>query len=182
MDVTARYFRAGADKVSIGGDAVFAAERFLADGTKTGKSSIELISKLVYACHTILTTSSAYIPSMCDCLCFCSHYGAQAVVVSIDPKRVYCEQPAPENGGDSNSLHAKTIVPLRDGDEGPKGERYCWWQTTVKGGREARDVDAVQLAKVCMYVCVYAIGDIDRYVFQHSGNRFRRSWERERSC
>ena len=48
--MTARYFRAGADKVSIGGDAVFAAERFLADGVKTGKSSIELISKLVGLC------------------------------------------------------------------------------------------------------------------------------------
>jgi imidazole glycerol phosphate synthase subunit HisF len=31
---------------------------------------------------------------------------------------------------------------------GPNGEQYCWWQCTVKGGREGRDVDAVQLAKV----------------------------------
>ncbi len=30
---------------------------------------------------------------------------------------------------------------------GPQGEQYCWWQCTVKGGREGRDVDAVELAK-----------------------------------
>jgi glutamine amidotransferase/cyclase len=45
LDVTARYFRAGADKVSIGSDAVYAAEKFLSDGLKTGSSSIEQISK-----------------------------------------------------------------------------------------------------------------------------------------
>ena len=30
---------------------------------------------------------------------------------------------------------------------GPNGERYCWWQCTVMGGREGRDVDAVELAR-----------------------------------
>ena len=30
---------------------------------------------------------------------------------------------------------------------GPNGEQYCWWQCTVKGGREGRDIDAVALAK-----------------------------------
>ena len=143
--MTARYFRAGADKVSIGGDAVFAAERFLADGVKTGKSSIELISKLV---HLYSTYDSNVFFLKCVDACFASHYGAQAVVVSVDPNRVYCEQAGPEPDANSSSLHTKTIVRLQDGDEGPKGERYCWWQTTVKGGREARDVDAVQLAKV----------------------------------
>ena len=33
--------------------------------------------------------------------------------------------------------------------EGPRGERYCWYQCTVKGGREGRDLDAVTLARVC---------------------------------
>ena len=32
---------------------------------------------------------------------------------------------------------------------GPNGERFCWFQCTVKGGREGRDVDAVTLARVC---------------------------------
>lgn len=45
LDVAARYFRAGADKVSIGGDAVVSAEEFLATGVKSGGSSIEQISK-----------------------------------------------------------------------------------------------------------------------------------------
>ena len=44
LDVAAEYFRSGADKVSIGGDAVFAAEEFLGTGRKSGKSSIEQIS------------------------------------------------------------------------------------------------------------------------------------------
>lgn len=30
---------------------------------------------------------------------------------------------------------------------GPNGEKYCWWQCTVKGGRESRDLGAVELAK-----------------------------------
>ena len=74
----------------------------------------------------------------------CSHYGAQAVVVSIDPKRVYVSDPSSVSGG-------KTVVKL-DGDDkgglGPGGEQYCWWQVTVKGGREARDMDAIELAKI----------------------------------
>ena len=32
---------------------------------------------------------------------------------------------------------------------GPNGEKYCWYQCTVKGGREGRDMDAVTLATVC---------------------------------
>lgn len=46
LDVVTRYFRAGADKVSIGSDAVYAVEEYLASGgKKTGKTSIEVISK-----------------------------------------------------------------------------------------------------------------------------------------
>lgn len=45
LDVAARYFRAGADKVSIGSDAVAAAEEYLASGVKTGASCLELISR-----------------------------------------------------------------------------------------------------------------------------------------
>jgi len=32
---------------------------------------------------------------------------------------------------------------------GPNGERYCWYQCTIKGGREGRPVDAITLAQVC---------------------------------
>lgn len=36
---------------------------------------------------------------------------------------------------------------------GPNDEEYCWWQCTVKGGREGRDLGAVELA-----VAVEALG------------------------
>ena len=117
LDVAARYFRAGADKVSIGGDAVYSVEEYLSSNMKTGKSSIEQIS---------------------------NHYGAQAVVVSIDPKRVYVSSP-------SDAPSGMTVVQLREGDKGgfgPNGECYCWWQATVKGGRETRNVDAITVAKI----------------------------------
>ena len=44
LEVAGRYFRSGADKVSIGSDAVYAAEDFLRLRKKEGKSSIEQIS------------------------------------------------------------------------------------------------------------------------------------------
>ncbi len=39
------------------------------------------------------------------------------------------------------------VVPT--GQPGPGGERFCWFQCTVKGGREGRPLDAVTLARVC---------------------------------
>ncbi len=111
LEVAAEYFRSGADKVSIGSDAVLIVEEYLRTGKATGKSSIETISRV---------------------------YGAQAVVISIDPRRVYVDSPE------------KTHHPVIETEiPGPNGERYCWFQCTIKGGREGRDVDAVTLAKVC---------------------------------
>ena len=40
LEVASAYFRSGADKVSIGGDAVFAAEEYRRTGQNTGTSSI----------------------------------------------------------------------------------------------------------------------------------------------
>ncbi|GAA5936616.1 hypothetical protein JCM3775_000148 [Rhodotorula graminis] len=127
LEVAGTYFRCGADKVSIGSDAVFAVEELLAaDGAKSGKSGIEQIS---YA------------------------YGAQAVVVSFDPKRVYAASlddiPAvhrPSAVDLSAPLASTPDTPLR-ADLGPKGEQFCWYQCTVRGGRETRDIDVVQLAQ-----------------------------------
>jgi len=111
LDVAAEYFRSGADKISIGSDSVYAVEQFLATGKKSGKSAIEQISFV---------------------------YGAQAVVISIDPRRVYVQTP------EETSHHTiATAIP------GPRGEKYCWYQCTVRGGREGRDIDAVQLASTC---------------------------------
>ena len=111
LDVASEYFRSGADKISIGSDAVYTVEEYLKSGEKTGKSSIEQISMV---------------------------YGAQAVVISVDPRRVYVKSP-----DDTEHYTIKTEFP------GPDGEEYCWYQCTVKGGREGRDIDAVQLATVC---------------------------------
>lgn len=111
LDVASEYFRSGADKISIGSDAVDAAEAFFARGRKgDGSTSIEQISKV---------------------------YGKQAVVVSIDPRRVWVKDPA------SCKHH---LVKATDA-KGPNGEEYCWWQCTVKGGREGRDIGAVEVAQ-----------------------------------
>jgi glutamine amidotransferase/cyclase len=111
LEVAAEYFRSGADKVSIGSDAVLIAEEFLRNGRKTGRSSLEEISRV---------------------------YGNQALVVSIDPRRVYVKSP------DVVGHHV-----IESEQKGPAGERYCWYQCTIKGGREGRDLDAVTLARIC---------------------------------
>ena len=70
LEVAGAYFRAGADKVSIGSEAVYAVERMLAnDGCSDGKSAVETITRV---------------------------YGRQAIVVSIDPRHVYVQ---PSYGG-----------------------------------------------------------------------------------
>ncbi|KAK9367151.1 hypothetical protein V1509DRAFT_567540 [Lipomyces kononenkoae] len=108
LEVASLYFRSGADKVSIGSDAVLAAEQFYARGEElSGDTPLETISRA---------------------------YGAQAVVVSVDPKRVYV------TSKDSTNHHViKTAYP------GPNGEEYVWYQCTIKGGRELRDLDVWQL-------------------------------------
>lgn len=114
LEVAARYFRAGADKVSLGSDAVYAAEKFIGNNReRTKETSIEKISLV---------------------------YGVQAVVVSIDPKRVYVT--------DRGSVDKKhVVVELDEENAGPNGERLCWYQCTVKGGREARNICAVTVAR-----------------------------------
>ncbi|KAK9472611.1 uncharacterized protein V1510DRAFT_417217 [Dipodascopsis tothii] len=108
LDVASQYFLSGADKVSIGSDAVTAAEEFYArGGVLAGTTPMETISRA---------------------------YGAQAVVISVDPKRVYVASPA-----DTPHHTIETATP------GPNGERYAWYQCTIKGGREARDLDVRQL-------------------------------------
>ncbi|CAN6660091.1 imidazole glycerol phosphate synthase hisHF [Trichomonascus vanleenenianus] len=110
LEVATMYFLSGADKVSIGSDAVYAAEKYYANGNKgDGTSPMETISKA---------------------------YGVQAVVVSVDPKRVYVNSPK-----DTKHHTIETKFP------GPNGEKYVWYQCTVKGGREARDLGAYELVR-----------------------------------
>lgn len=113
VDVAGAYFRAGADKVSIGSEAVYAVEK-LRDklgGKGDGTSAIETIA------HA---------------------YGRQAVVVSIDPRRVYVD----DDGPYPNEL-------VRGKPDGPELERgKAWWyQATVSGGRENRPLSVVELAR-----------------------------------
>ncbi len=111
LEVASQYFRSGADKISIGSDAVLIVEEYLKTGQKTGKSAIETIARV---------------------------YGSQAVVISIDPRRVYVKSP-------DETAHAVIETDL----PGPGGERFCWYQCTIRGGREGRDMDAVTLAQCC---------------------------------
>lgn len=66
------------------------------------------------------------------------------MVVSIDPKRVYVADPATDTAAQAAGY---TVVRLDPGDTGPNGEEWCWWAATIKGGRETRPIDAVQLAR-----------------------------------
>ena len=111
LEVASEYFRSGADKVSIGSDAVAIAEAYLQTGRKSGRSAIEEIARV---------------------------YGSQAVVISIDPRRIYVHDPA--------EVHHHVI---ETATPGPDGQQYCWYQCTVKGGREGRALDAVTLARTC---------------------------------
>lgn len=110
LEIATMYFKSGADKVSIGSDAVIAAEEYYAAGKKLcGNTAIEQISKA---------------------------YGNQAVVVSVDPKRVYVS--------DSEGTKHHTISTKYPG---PKEETSCWYACTIKGGRETRDMDVVELVQ-----------------------------------
>ncbi|KAF2155070.1 imidazole glycerol phosphate synthase HisHF [Myriangium duriaei CBS 260.36] len=110
LDIATLYFQSGADKVSIGSDAVLAAQEYYANDSKpTGKTAIETIS---------------------------AAYGNQAVVVSVDPKRVYVADP-------KETKHET----LRTKSPGPKGEEYVWYACTIHGGRTTTDLDVLQLVR-----------------------------------
>lgn len=117
LKVAEIYFKSGADKVSIGSDAVYTAEKFYANGGKgDGTSPIELISK---------------------------NYGIQAVVISVDPKRKYVADA-------TNSIEAKKFKLIKTNTPGPNGEEYCYYQVSVKGGREFSDkIGAYELVTAC---------------------------------
>jgi glutamine amidotransferase/cyclase len=46
----------------------------------------------------------------------------------------------------SSPEEAKSHTCIKSEVSGPDGQEYCWYECTVKGGREARDLDVVQLA------------------------------------
>lgn len=108
LEVATLYFKSGADKISIGSAAVTAAEDYFKNGKRLcGTTAIETIS---------------------------AAYGNQAVVVSVDPRRIYVKSHEETDHHTINTQHL-----------GPSGEEYCWYQCTTKGGREGRDIDVYQL-------------------------------------
>ena len=116
LEVAKLYFSSGADKVSIGSDAVLAAKDFYAGGgfgsstSLSGKTAIETIS---------------------------AAYGRQAVVVSVDPRRIFVASP------DSTPHHSlRTRFP-----DPSTGREWVWYQTTTHGGRTPHDLDVVQLVR-----------------------------------
>jgi glutamine amidotransferase/cyclase len=127
LEVAGAYFRSGADKVSIGSEAVFAVEELLereAQGLGlTGKTAIETIS---------------------------AGYGAQAVVVSIDPKRVYIDTSDPDWLDEFDPKHRDCVITGETSTtrtkEQEKGKAW-WYQCTISGGRAVRDIDVIQLAR-----------------------------------
>ncbi|XP_066388339.1 imidazole glycerol phosphate synthase hisHF, chloroplastic-like [Miscanthus floridulus] len=61
---------------------------------------------------------------------------AEAVVVSIDPRRVYVKS--------QEDVPFKTV---KVSTKGPSGEEYAWYQCTVNGGRDSRPIGAYELVK-----------------------------------
>lgn len=115
LEVAGAYFRAGADKVSIGSEAVYAVEKIRAGtGEGDGTSAIESIARA---------------------------YGRQAVVVSIDPRRVFVDPETYEGSYQGEIVRGKP-----DGPENDRGKAW-WYQCTVSGGRESRPLSVVELAQ-----------------------------------
>ncbi|KAJ9662154.1 Histidine biosynthesis bifunctional protein hisB [Neophaeococcomyces mojaviensis] len=122
LDVAKLYFESGADKVSIGSDAVSAAEEYYANGSRpTGKSSIETIS---------------------------AYYGRQAVVVSVDPKRIFVASPSDVPAGVPESHVIKTSLP-----DSKTGNEYVYYACTIHGGRTLKPFSVKSLV-----IAVEALG------------------------
>ena len=117
VEVAGAYFRAGADKVSIGSEAVLAVEKLLASPAQKGDgtSPIETIARV---------------------------YGRQAVVVSVDPRRVYVSPDYSGPYADEVIQGSKSLSARRD-----ESEKAWWYQCTIKGGREDRPISVKQLVQ-----------------------------------
>lgn len=122
LEVAGVYFRAGADKVSIASEAVHAVERMRLLAVEEGRDPESASGDGTSAIETIATA-----------------YGRQAVVVSIDPRRVYVE---PTYDG---PYKLELVFGQQDGEEKERGKAW-WYQCTVSGGRENRPLSVVQLA------------------------------------
>jgi glutamine amidotransferase/cyclase len=130
LDVAGRYFRAGADKVSIGSDAVAAAAALIAAAKAKGASTPLTDASLKTGTSSIEQISN--------------QYGAQAVVVSVDPRRAFI---ADAEGKAAHEAQGHTVFDAPADASTPDGMSYMWYQCTVRGGREGSAVGAVQLGR-----------------------------------
>ena len=131
LEVAGAYFRAGADKVSIGSEAVYAVERLRAAVASASASSADDTDDANTEVRLRRGDGSSAIETIAHA------YGRQAVVVSVDPKRVYVDGSTYDGPRRDELIHGT-------GDE----EGKAWWyQCTVSGGREARDLSVVELAR-----------------------------------
>lgn len=128
LEVAGAYFRSGADKVSIGSEAVIAVEEMMqreqrGEQAMLGTTGIETIAQ---------------------------GYGSQAVVVSIDPKRVYVDTSDPDWESKFPQAHKDCLIlgdkAISNTANEERGKAW-WYQCTISGGRAVRDVDVVQLAR-----------------------------------
>ncbi|EKM61119.1 uncharacterized protein PHACADRAFT_168512 [Phanerochaete carnosa HHB-10118-sp] len=123
LEVAGAYFRAGADKVSIASDAVHIVERMRQKARGTGLDEDAAVGDGTSSIETIAQA-----------------YGRQAVVVSIDPRRVYVDL-------DYDGPYKSELVFGRSDEEEQERGKAWWYQCTVSGGREARPLSVVQLAR-----------------------------------
>lgn len=98
LEVASEYFRSGADKVSIGGDAVLAAEEYRKTGKKTGSSSIEQISWVSLVCFAgwpCMQQSMLQTTSLPGLMTLCSQrYSSRRLGMSATTRRCHALWPS----------------------------------------------------------------------------------------
>ena len=92
----------------------------------------------------------------------------QAVVISIDPRRVWVKAAADADGhplADHSSGLAR-------GARGPAGESLCWYECTVQGGRKGSGLDVVAVSRAVealgagelLVNCIDCDGQVPRHI------------------
>ncbi|KAL3933665.1 MAG: hypothetical protein SGPRY_000191 [Prymnesium sp.] len=137
LQVADAYFRAGADKISIGSDAVDSARAYIEKKQVTGS-----IVGVVKSWEGGVGCEWECVDVVFDAA-ISKVYGRQAVVVSIDPRRRWVKV-AEEAEGHALCNHAGA---LDRGLRGPQGETLCWYECTVQGGRAGSGLDVIQVTK-----------------------------------
>lgn len=188
LEVAGEYFRAGADKVSLASDAVYAVEKLLARGAERrrkrrreveekgggegegGCMDVGVCSEMDIGKELEMAMEKGDGTSAIEQIA--AAYGKQAVVVSIDPKRVYVDIPPPSSSTStsaSNSASTSTSNPntspppslfypseetpyhpselIHGSPNTPDAGKSWWYQAYVSGGRTPRPLSVLYLSK-----------------------------------